>query len=292
MPKECNKIYTVGQMAKICHISPELLRYFDKQGIFHPITRDPNNNYRCYSEEQLQDLLLIMELRRIGLPYSTISDLMDGRDLSAIKNMLEKNLFGMRREIDLAQKKYDQLVDLLLRISSSMNIPKGSTTVSEPEMKIEFIPERFVLFTRYLRDIDVELNYIQHYIELLKLVDQYELTCSGPITLVYHDHFSKMFHAGEEEVLGDLEINIAVASSNPECKQLRRFGGFSAATFTCAGHYREIENGYYKMKQWAENLGHQLSGISFQELIVGRTITSREENFVTKVFLPLDTVAI
>lgn len=289
--KTSNRIFTVGQMAKICHISPEQLRYFDKQGIFHPMARDPRNNYRCYSEDQLQDLLLIMELKRIGLPYSTISDLIAGRDLNAIKNILEKNLHVLRSEIEVVQRKHDQLVDLLVRVSSSINVNKKSASDAS-DFSIEEIPERLVLFTRYIRDIDVELNYVQHYIELLKLVDQYEFTCAGPITLVYHDHYSKMFHAGDNVVLGDLEVNIAITSTHPDCSQIRKFGGFSAVTYTCSGHYRDIEDSYQKMKEWAENLGHRVSGVSFQELIVGRTITNRDENFVTKVYLPLETVSI
>ena len=292
MSKESSKLYSVGQMAKLCHISPELLRYLDKQNIFRPVARNPKNNYRCYSEEQLQDLLLIMELRRLGLAYSTISELIDDRDLSAVKAVLEKNLNNMRREINLIQNKYHQLVDLLIRVSSSMNLTNRSVSDSEPQMKIEYVPERLVLFTRYPRDIDIELNYIQHYIELLKLVDQFELTCTGPITLVYHDHFSKMFNAGGREIMGDLEVNISVASGSSECKQLRKFGGFSAATFTYLGHYRELEDGYYKMKKWAESLGHEVSGVSFQELVVGRTIPSNDKNFVTKVFLPLEMPAV
>ena len=290
--KRSKKLYTVGQMAKLCNLSPEQLRHFDKQGIFHPMSRDKGNNYRYYTEDQLEDLLLIMELRRIGMPYQTITQLMGSRDINSIKNVLENRMYTMRQEIDVSQQKYHQLVDLLMRISSSLNLADKVGTVAQSpdhyEFKIVDVPERLVLFTRCCRDIDTELNYAQHYIELLKLVDQHELSCSGPITLVYHDHYSKQYDVGEDEVLGDLELNIGITSVKHGGFQSRMFGGFQAATFMHVGHYRDIYEGYRRMQQWAENMGHHVSGISFQELLVGRTITNREENFVTNVYLPLN----
>ncbi len=298
MTKRSKKLYTVGQMAKLCNISPEQLRHLDKQGIFHPMSRDKGNNYRYYAEDQLEDLLLIMELRRIGMPYQTITQLIGNRDLYVVKNVLDENMHSMRKELEISQRKLNQLVDLLVRVSSSLNLVDQakalSATGSDYDFKIVDVPEHLVLYTRYIRDLNVESNYAHHYVELLKLVDQYELDCCGPITLVYHETFDRAYVAGraDDEVMGDLEINIPVTSIRPDCHQHRMFGGFRAATSMYVGHYRGIREGYLRMKEWAENMGHHVSGVSFQELLVGRTITNRAENFVTNVYLPLDVDAI
>ena len=42
----------------------------------------------------------------------------------------------------------------------------------------------------------------------------------------------------------------------------------------------------------AESIGYHVSGISFQELIIGRSITDEEDNFITKIYLPLNVSAI
>lgn len=292
MLKKNRMLYTIGQVAKLCNISPELLRHLDKQKIFQPMARGKHNNYRYYTEEQLEDLLLIMELRRLGIPYQTITELVGNRDLYAIKQALDRNLHVMRRELTIGQRKYDQLVDLLVRISSSINITSQRTTASDEEFVIVTVPKQRVLFTRYIRDINIELNYAQYYIELMKLVDLHELTCCGPITLVYHQHFNQLFTGDNTYNPGDMEVNVCIASDSHNDVLHRTFGGFSAATFTGTGHYRGLERGYRKMTDWVKAMGHEVSGVSFQELVVGRTITNREENFVTNVYLPLNITTI
>lgn len=64
--------YTIGQVAKICNISTEQLRHYDRTGIFCPSIRDDENNYRYYTESQINDILLLKELKKVGLPLKTI----------------------------------------------------------------------------------------------------------------------------------------------------------------------------------------------------------------------------
>ena len=70
------------------------------------------------------------------------------------------------------------------------------------------------------------------------------------------------------------------------------FGGFLAACATHIGHYRYTQPVYEELMAWATSVGYSVSGISFQELIIGRTMTNHEENFVTKIYLPLNVPAI
>ena len=72
----------------------------------------------------------------------------------------------------------------------------------------------------------------------------------------------------------------------------RLFGGFLAACTTHVGHYRYTRAAYDELAAWAESIGYHVSGISFQELIIGRSITDEEDNFITKIYLPLNVSAI
>ena len=54
------------------------------------------------------------------------------------------------------------------------------------------------------------------------------------------------------------------------------------------GPFRKMEALHTRMAEWAAAKGYRVCGISIQEYIVGRTITSDEENFVTRIYLPVD----
>lgn len=56
------KYLTVKQAADILSVSPETLRRWDNSGKFKSL-RHPINNYRAYSEEQLQNLVEEMQLQ-------------------------------------------------------------------------------------------------------------------------------------------------------------------------------------------------------------------------------------
>ncbi|MPN43485.1 hypothetical protein SDC9_191045 [bioreactor metagenome] len=53
------------------------------------------------------------------------------------------------------------------------------------------------------------------------------------------------------------------------------------------GHYRHMEPTYLALEQWAQQQGLELSGDSLEEYIAGATMTNREENYVTRIYLPL-----
>ena len=105
--------------------------------------------------------------------------------------------------------------------------------------------------------------------------------------MLFHDHYRRQFLT-EEEAIGDLELFANITGSVKDTNEYRLFGGFLAACATHVGHYRNTRKVYDDLMRWVTDIGYTASGISFQELIVGRTLTDYEENFVTKIYLPLN----
>ena len=78
------KQYTIGQIAKICNVSAEQLRHYDRLRILSPKGRGENNGYRYYTEPHIEDIMLIKELKRIGLPLKSIGSLLQDKNLDQI----------------------------------------------------------------------------------------------------------------------------------------------------------------------------------------------------------------
>lgn len=287
------KLFTVGEMAKLCNITTEQLRHYDKNKIFSPEVRDENNNYRYYTEKQIEDVLLIKELKNINMPLKTIGTLIRNKELTLIKSKLEENMHVLHQQIEDMSRRYDQLIDVLLRVTDAMNVINEQYRISTTEpmdqsFHIVDVPKRPIVSTRYESSYSVEDRFIFRYAEILKIIDNYHLAAPNLISAIFHDHYSKQFPNQSGNNIGDLEIFMNISSYNKDCPNCRLFGGFKAAYAIYVGHYRNMDTIYHELSKWAAAQGHSVSGVSFQEFVIGRTITDKENNYITRIYLPLD----
>lgn len=87
-------MYSIGEISKIVNISIDALRYYDEIGLLKPSYIEQDNRYRYYSEEQVNEILSIMELKQYGFNLETIKDLIrcDDQDrlLTSFHNRLQQ----------------------------------------------------------------------------------------------------------------------------------------------------------------------------------------------------------
>ena len=92
---------SVKEFSKISGIEQTTLRYWDDIGLFSPIRRDPENNYRYYSLQQIIAVNFITVLSSLNIPLKMISEMDDNRSPEKIVRMIrhqEKQLdMDMRR---------------------------------------------------------------------------------------------------------------------------------------------------------------------------------------------------
>lgn len=282
--------YTIGQMAKICNMTTEQLRHYDKNKILSPDGRGKENDYRYYTEHQIEDLMLIKELKKVGLPLKSIADLLQKKDLEQIRTTLESNMHVQRQKLMDAQKSYDSLVDTLLRLNNAISVIQGASSqksAAEAGFSILPIAERPIISTRYRSLCGADDSFVYRRAELQAVAERENVTTSQSLFLVFHDPYQLQFENGGN-VEGDLELFANITSSVHNVKNYRLFGEFLAACATHVGHYRYTQKTYEDLAQWAKSIGYRVSGVSFQELVVGRSITNNEEHFVTKIYLPLN----
>ena len=75
------KKYTVSEVSGLCGISPRQLRYYDDAGLIKPKYRNPDNNYRYYTEDQIDLLLFMSDLKDIGISNESIQRVFKNRDV-------------------------------------------------------------------------------------------------------------------------------------------------------------------------------------------------------------------
>lgn len=92
---------SIHEFSKLSGIESSTLRYWDDNGVFAPLKRNPENNYRHYSISQLIALNFVTTLCALGIPLKTITELRENRDPELLLDLLDKK----ERELDIEMNK-------------------------------------------------------------------------------------------------------------------------------------------------------------------------------------------
>ena len=98
--------FTVHEFAKLSGVEASKLRFYDDIGLFMPIKRDPENNYRYYAMEQLLTLNFITVLSDLQLPLKTIAELRKERNPVEILRLLDRQEKKMAKELSELRHRY------------------------------------------------------------------------------------------------------------------------------------------------------------------------------------------
>ena len=110
-------MFKVSEFSKIAQVPASLLRYYDKLGLFKPVSIDEVNNYRYYGAEQLPELSRILALKELGLSLEQVRRLVQ-EDISAeeIRGMyalrkvqLERSLQEEATRLKVVETRLEQL---------------------------------------------------------------------------------------------------------------------------------------------------------------------------------------
>ena len=85
-----DKLFSIGEVAKLFHISISSLRHYENIGLLKPEYVDKKTGYRYYSVRQFEALNSIRYLRELNMPLDEISDFLSNRDVEVIEEKLKE----------------------------------------------------------------------------------------------------------------------------------------------------------------------------------------------------------
>ncbi|MBV4419669.1 MerR family transcriptional regulator [Clostridium tyrobutyricum] len=128
--------YKIGEISKLFNIGLDSLRYYEKVGILSP-KRDPINNYRIYTLDDIREIAIIRELMELRFPSKQIKELGKNRNLSTSMELLEHEITVVNESI---VNLYQIKESLNARLSSIKTILENS--IEFYQIKILSFPER------------------------------------------------------------------------------------------------------------------------------------------------------
>ena len=144
------KYYTIGEVSKIYDIATDSLRYYEKKGLVIPQRRD--NGYRIYSLEEIWRLNLIKDLRKLGFSVEQIKDYIDDRNIKKTKELIE-------REIILIEKEIKPLIRVQNKLKSKLKLIKELEERNTCDnIQVKKIRDRKILFIEAEMSNDEEVD--------------------------------------------------------------------------------------------------------------------------------------
>ena len=114
-------LYKIGDFSKKCGVSVKTLRYYDEINLFKPIDIDLFTGYRYYSDDQLDDIKVILMLKDTSFSLEEIKEYWGNFNNKIMMNKKEELL----KEIDKMQDKIRE-IDYL-----RSNIINGKIIINE-----------------------------------------------------------------------------------------------------------------------------------------------------------------
>ena len=95
---EEEKLFRIGDVAKMFHISTGTLRHYERIGIVVPEFIEEKSSYRYYGIRQFEVLNTIRYLRVLDMPLEQIADFLANRDIQVIEEKLQNQKEMIRIE--------------------------------------------------------------------------------------------------------------------------------------------------------------------------------------------------
>lgn len=268
--------YTVSEIANLFNISSQTLRYYDKIGLLKPVAIEAHSNYRIYSQEEINRLYLIRELKGTGLSLTEIGEYCANKDIIKLDELLIKN----RKELETKIHQLNQMknnTDFYLQ-----TIKRAKRVYQENVFSIQNIKDRFA----YYIGINFSVGDLREYIELLH--KSYSKTCSEKIPKE-HGHvvlFIDEMNLEQRKFKMYNGIGLLLERRTVGKNVLLIKGGEYAQT-SHIGKYETIHSTYMKLYRFIEKEGYTVAGPSAEISVTNTAFTNHDEEFITEVQIPV-----
>ena len=290
------KFFSIGELAKFCGISPRQLRYYDQIGLIKPKYRNPDTGYRYYTEDQIEQLFFINELRNIGVSNESIPRLFINRDVEQLVQELQLNLAMVEQEIQSSLTRYHSIVNALVMNTRALAYLNGQEAIDSERylqywVSVKWIPETRILFMPCQESdgLDQEKEYISNVVELTRHAEKMNLKLADTkMSIRYNCDINQMIH-GTKKNSGSYEIAREILSKEIPEKQenIKVFGGYNALCTVNIGDRSSLKDAYSVLQKWAEDHEISLSDTVIEEYMADAFTTTDRNRHVTRAIIPV-----
>lgn len=271
------KKYSIGEIALICGISIQTLRYYDTIELISPSYTDYHTGYRYYFEDKIVPIKIILQLKELGFPLKKIKDLLEKREIPHFVATIKKQKQKIQNQIRDLQKKEKQL-SILIEQTTFFNQYDNQLGI-----EIVTLPEITAAYTRYNSPCN-PASFSKRYNELQNIIKKNKLIIAGPFGSIFYDDYRNFdYDDADIEVFIPVEKKSALAQQN----HTRVFKEQTWAKIIHKGPYDTTSASYAQLFNWLEDKEYKLCGPSHEIYLIDAFITDDPNKFITELRIPV-----
>lgn len=126
-------LYKIHEIARLFHLHPDTLRYYEEKGLLHPVRGE--SNYRMYTIQDVCTLNVIRSLRELDLPTEEIRAYLERRSVEETLAFLNRQEALLEEKLTLLQSARQEALQRRGRLERYRSIPEGQVSVTEEEAR-------------------------------------------------------------------------------------------------------------------------------------------------------------
>lgn len=292
---DSKQFFSPKEVSELCNLSRKQLRYYEKQGLITPVSRNENNNYRFYTQQHITQLFMIREYMLLGYTLQEIQEILDNNDLQHIRTFFSNWMDRSQKKFNESVLEYTKQIQKYRQVSEAIVfLEKAQLSQNHTPLdfsaQIENFPGGLVVYTTESgTPFDNQAACQKAISPLYILGNQFHLHFMGPLTY----HFSQLIHLESYTVKHwPTQINIwfSIAETSQQHPQIKRITDCPCITAVHVGPYDDtLQTTYDQLLMWAKAHSLPLIGDSLEQYLIGSELTNNPLNYVTKIYLPIRT---
>jgi len=274
--EKSEKLYSIGEVSKICNISKKALRYYDQIGILSPDVVSKENGYRYYSQKTLLLVPVVKYYKQMGFKLEEMQGLVEGNSYYYLEQNFRSKISELRVRENEIHNSYVSVSDWYQLLEEAQMVRKNKVQ----EVSIKYLTET----TYCWQEQEFCYNYIDSIInvEWVNYLDSIENQITGPVVLNYSSYKDKMNgHCRKVKIL-QRPVLPCIAGSNKVT-----IGNALVLSAYHIGSLEYLDSVYQKMETWANINGYKCGKECYERYVVDYWTTRNVEEFVTEVIIPV-----
>lgn len=271
---EDKKLFQIGDVARMFHISTGSLRHYEQAGLLKPEYIDQDTGYRYYSVRQFEILNTIRYLRALDMPLEQIDDFLKNRDIDVIEDKLmkQKELVARKqRELAIIEQKIDHRLDQLRdAMNSELDVIqlKKVSSCRIVWLKDSLRPKSYLDLEYAIRRLEENQTESVVFLGKVGVGISKENLLAGRF-----DQYDSVFL-----VLDAADSYEGTVEQHPE--EL-------CVSMCFCGSHKEAGAHYEKMMEYIEKHKMEVTGFSREITMIDYGITNNTDKFVTEILIPI-----
>lgn len=269
--RDGERLYSIGEVSKLCNISKKALRFYDEIGIISPFEVSSSNHYRYYSRKSLLDLTILKYYKQMGFKLEEMRDLLTSEEYREMERGFLQKINELQDEQMAVNVKLTSVTDWYELLVEAQTVIEND--VRDVSVKFVEAKEYGFMDQDFISD-DMEAVINLEWTDFLVNIGN-EIT--GAVNITYP--------SWKDRVSGKCKRMRIMQEMILPCKpeHLIQMGGEMMLSCYHIGPHDTIGETYEKMEQYAVQHGYKLAADCWERYVTDCWTTKNQDMYVTEV---------